>query len=132
MQKFQVKVNGKVFEVEVEEMGAVTQNQAEKLETKPAVGGEAATEPTVAPVAAVAPDLSGEDTPVPAPLSGTVMALKVKVGDKVQSGQVLLTLEALKMENEIVAPSEGVVKGIYVQGGATVNVGDVLLALQTS
>jgi biotin carboxyl carrier protein len=130
MQNFRVTVNGKVFEVTVEDMGA--EAPARTKEQMAAVTEESipAPAPMEASPAKTPAALSEGDKPVNAPLSGTIMAIKVKPGDQVKYGQVLLTLEALKMENEIVAPEAGVVKEIYVQAGSAVKVGDLLATLQ--
>ena len=64
------------------------------------------------------------------PLPGTVLAIKVKVGDRVTTGQTLLVLEAMKMENNIDADRGGVVKEISVQQGATVMEGDNLIVIE--
>jgi biotin carboxyl carrier protein len=63
------------------------------------------------------------------PLPGKVVAVKVKAGSTVKKGQVLVVLEAMKMENEIVAPRDGTVKEVYVSEGASVNVGQPLVSL---
>ena len=123
MKSYRVSVNGKTYEVVVEETSNSGMGQAAaapQVETK-AVN----TDPS--PAVSRGPVTDG--TPVNAPLSGSILAIKVKPGESVKTGQVLLTLEALKMENEIVAPSAGVVKEICVQTGAMVNVGDVLAVL---
>lgn len=122
MQNFKVTVNGKVFNVSVEEGGAAS---------APVAAAPAA---VAAPAAAAAPavqqtTVSAGETPINAPLAGTIMTIPVKPGDVVKSGQVILTLEALKMENEIVAPADGTVKSIAVSIGTSVNVGDVLAVL---
>ena len=62
-------------------------------------------------------------------MPGTILAVNVKAGDKVKAGDVLLILEAMKMENEIVAPQDGVVSRVAVTKGASVNTGDLLIAL---
>ncbi|HBL35988.1 MAG TPA: hypothetical protein DDZ55_04175 [Firmicutes bacterium] len=62
-------------------------------------------------------------------MGGTIMQINVKTGDRVSKGQVLLTLEALKMENEIVAPHDGTVGQIFVKPKDAVNTGDALLSL---
>ena len=67
---------------------------------------------------------------VKSPLPGTVLAVKVQVGDKVAPGQTLAVLEAMKMENNIDADRSGVVKAICVQQGATVMEGDNLIVLE--
>jgi biotin carboxyl carrier protein len=129
MQNFRVNVNGRIYEVSVEE-SAPSVNQA------PLNASVESSSITEAPVPAVSVpagptnvSLEPGDKPVNAPLSGSIIQVKVKPGEKVKNGQVLLTLEALKMENEIVAPEAGMVKVIFVQAGSSVNVGDVLLSL---
>lgn len=67
---------------------------------------------------------------VTAPILGTVLSVKVKVGDKVKAGEVLLMLEAMKMENEILSPRDGVVKEIHVSKDQTVKAGDVLIVIE--
>ena len=80
--------------------------------------------PKPAPVAA-----SGAQTSVNAPMPGNILDVKVKPGDTVKAGDVLLVLEAMKMENEIRAPAAGTVAAVNVAKGATVNAGDVLCVL---
>ena len=63
-----------------------------------------------------------------APMPGSILAVNVKPGDSFRSGQVLLILEAMKMENEIMAPCDGKVVSVSVQSGTSVNSGDVLIA----
>jgi biotin carboxyl carrier protein len=134
MKNFKVTVNGRAYDVCVEEVG----DSAGQINTAPPVQPQAIPVVAVAPVAPAAPQatskpvaVSAGDIPVNAPLSGSIMAIKVKPGETVKYGQVLLTLEALKMENEIVAPQAGVVKELFTQAGATVNVGDILLTLRS-
>jgi len=62
-------------------------------------------------------------------MPGTVIAFKVDIGQKVKKGDVLLLLEAMKMENEIVAPKDGTVAGLRVAAGASVNTNDPLVDL---
>jgi biotin carboxyl carrier protein len=123
MKSYRVSVNGKTYEVVVEEISNAGMGQAAtaaKAET-------AAVNTASSPAASKAPVAGGN--PVNAPLSGSILSVKVKPGESVKMGQVLVTLEALKMENEIVAPAAGVVKEVCVQTGAMVNVGDVLVVL---
>lgn len=63
-------------------------------------------------------------------MPGTILDIKVKSGDAVTAGQVLLILEAMKMENEIIAPSSGTVDTVQVVRGASVNAGDILLSIK--
>lgn len=67
---------------------------------------------------------------VKAPLSGKVLSINVKVSDKVSKGQVLLIIEAMKMENDVISPTNGVVKNIKISVGSMVNSGDVLIELE--
>jgi biotin carboxyl carrier protein len=69
---------------------------------------------------------------VTAPMPGKILAIRVQAGDKVEAGQVVLVLEAMKMENEIGSPGDGVVKAVKCEPGANVNTGDVLLELEAS
>lgn len=129
MQNFKVTVNGKVFDVTVEE-GQPENVQPISQTYAPVVPVEKAAEPIASPVSALKPGKAeAGDIQVNAPLTGTIMSIKVKSGDPVKYGQVLLTLEALKMENEIVAPGAGTVKDIFAVTGASVNVGDLLVTL---
>ena len=108
--KYQVKVDGKVFEVEVEKVG----------------GGYQSLTPASLTAAPAAPAASGGSGDVVAPMPGTVLKVNVNSGDTVASGDVILILEAMKMENEIVAPCAGKVT-LNVKAGETVDT-DALLA----
>ena len=74
-------------------------------------------------------DVCSSDLTVDAPMPGKVLSVNVKKGDKVASGDVLLILEAMKMQNEIMAPSDGVVSDIRVNAGDTVATGDVMIVM---
>lgn len=135
MKKFNITVNGKSYEVEVEELGGATASTP-----RPAAAPRPAA-PAVkpAPAAAPAPKPAAQATPaaapagghnVDAPMPGTLLDIKVNVGDSVTSGQVLMILEAMKMENEIMAPADGRVAAINANKGASVNAGEVLIVLE--
>lgn len=121
--RFRITVNGKVFEVEAEELGGV--------ETP--VATVAPVKAPSAPVAASAPSptraAAGAST-VDAPLPGLVLDVKVSAGDVVTEGQILVILEAMKMENEIVASQDGVVESVNVAKGDNVSSGDVLVVIK--
>ncbi len=122
MRKFNITVNGKTYEVDVEEVGGV--------QTAAPVAPAAA--PAQAPAAApAAPKASGSmgATKVTAPMPGTVVSIKVNVGDKVESGTLVAVLEAMKMENEIFAGADGTVASINANAGDSVNTGDVLVSI---
>ncbi|HEX3047694.1 MAG TPA: biotin/lipoyl-containing protein [Bacillota bacterium] len=129
MHHFRVTVNGKAYDVNVEELGQDKAQIVPPQLQSAAVAESAKTQPPVSLPNAGPVSIEAGDKPVVAPLSGTILAIKVNPGDQVKYGQVLLILEALKMENEIVASEAGTVKGIFVQAGSSVNVGDVLLSL---
>ncbi|HBR29965.1 MAG TPA: acetyl-CoA carboxylase biotin carboxyl carrier protein subunit [Firmicutes bacterium] len=127
MQHFKVTVNGKVYEVSVEEVAAGNMGVTSAASVAPVA--QAGPAPTPAPAQSAAAELGAGEQAVPAPLGGTIMQINVKTGDRVSKGQVLLTLEALKMENEIVAPHDGTVGQIFVKPKDAVNTGDALLSL---
>ena len=123
MRKFVVNVNGKSYEVEVEEKGgAVSAPAAAPVVSAPAVS-EA---PKAAPAPAAVP---AGATAVNSPMPGTIMSISVKPGDSVKAGDVLCILEAMKMENEIVAPKDATVASVNVNQGQSVNSGDLLVSL---
>jgi glutaconyl-CoA/methylmalonyl-CoA decarboxylase subunit gamma len=121
MRKFLIKVNGKQYEVEVEEVGNGSGEQKPQTQSAPAQAQQVnKQEKKSAPVEG--------GTPVTAPIPGTVLKINVNDGDTVKSGQVIVVLEAMKMENDIIAPCDGKVS-INVQAGATVSEGDVLVTI---
>ncbi len=131
MKKFNVTVNGKTYEVEVEDLGgssAPVSTPAPKAAPAP-TRKPAASKPKAKPKKA-APTVSAGESAVNAPMPGTVVDVKVSEGDTVSEGDVLLILEAMKMENEIVAPSDGTVSGVHTSKGASVNSGDALITLE--
>jgi biotin carboxyl carrier protein len=134
MRKFAITVNGNTYEVEVEEIGGAPVYAAAPVAAPVAAAPAAApvAAPKAAPAAApkaAAPAGAAGANKVNAPMPGTILDVKVAVGQAVKNGQVLCILEAMKMENEIAAPCDGVVASINVTKGATVNTGDLLLSL---
>ena len=140
--KYQVKVDGKVFEVEVEKVGggyqSLTPASLTAAPAAPAAPAPQAAAPAAAPAAPAAPAPApaapvaapaGGAGDVVAPMPGTVLKVNVNNGDTVASGDVILILEAMKMENEIVAPCAGTVT-LNVKAGETVDTDAVLASVQ--
>lgn len=126
MKKFNITVNGTAFEVEVEEVKAAP---AVKPAAKPAAAPAPAAKPA-APAAAPAPAQVGAgDTAVSAPMPGKVVKIVAEAGQKVKKGDVVLILEAMKMQNEISAPADGTVKSINVAAGQGVKIGEVMAVI---
>ncbi len=95
---------------------------------KPAAPKPAAPKPAAAPPKPAAP-VSGGGERITAPIPGKVMSVMAKVGDSVSAGQVLLVIEAMKMENNIISPIDGTVKEIAVSNNADVSTGDLLVVV---
>jgi glutaconyl-CoA/methylmalonyl-CoA decarboxylase subunit gamma len=114
----ELEVNGTPFRVEVEHKMTITKTP--KI-SRPA---------TKTPVAAAPAVARGGTTPVISPLPGTIMQVVVKPGDKVQKGDKLLIMEAMKMENNIQAERDGVVSSVKVAAGDNVLQGAVLLEIE--
>lgn len=123
MRKFNITVNGKTYEVDVEEVGGTV---SAPVAPAPVAAAPAAA-PAPAPAAKSAP-VAGA-TQVTAPMPGSIVAVKVNVGDTVKNGDLVVVLEAMKMENEIFASADGKVVGISVNTGDSVNSGDVLISI---
>lgn len=138
MRKFNITVNGKQYEVDVEEVGGAVQMPRPMAATAAAAAPVPVATPAPAPQASTA---APAPTPAPAnipeggtkitsPMPGTILDIKVNVGDMVSSGQVLLILEAMKMENEIMAPAAGRVAAIPTSKGSSVNSGELLVVIE--
>ncbi len=125
MRKFNISVNGKKYEVEVEEVGGASAPVSAPKSAAPAPKPAA---PAAAKPAAKAAPPAGS-TVVKAPMPGTIVSIKVNAGDTVKKGDVLVILEAMKMENEIMAPQDGKVVAVNTSNGASVNTGDALISL---
>ena len=118
MKKYRVNVHGTVYEVELEE-----------------ITGAAAAAPVAAPAAAPAPAAPVAAAPaggekVTAPMPGNILSVNVTAGQSVKRGQVLLVLEAMKMENEIMAPCDGVIASVNTSKGSAVESGALLCVIQ--
>ena len=123
MRKFNITVNGKTYEVDVEEVGGVQAPVA-----TPAPAAAPAPKAAAAPAAPKAAPVAGAKQ-VTAPMPGTIVSVKVNVGDTVKADTLVAVLEAMKMENEIFAGVDGTVAGISVSAGDSVNSGDVIVSV---
>ncbi len=129
MKKFNITVNSQIFEVEVEEVGGATTAATSISESAPVAAPPPKAAPIpAAPKTAAIPVATGATT-INAPMPGKILSTAVKPGDAVKRGQVLLILEAMKMQNEIMAPSDGKVADVRVAAGQSVNTGDVMVIL---
>ncbi len=157
MRKFLIKVNGLQYEVEVDEIrdgssvvpvmtgftpartfptpgaapAAHSPSSAQSAASVSAAqqAAPAATPPSSASSAAPASAVPAGAHTITAPMPGTILKISVNVGEAVKKGQVLLVLEAMKMENEIVSPHDATVASINTAKGSSVNAGDILVSL---
>lgn len=139
--KYVVTVNGERYEVEVERVdgksSSLSRKQMERgvktrVETEPAVSAAPVSAPAAAAPAAAAPAASnaGGGSAVISPMPGVILDIKVKEGDSISEGQVVVILEAMKMENEIVSEFTGTVSAIRVKKGDTVDTDAVLVEIK--
>jgi biotin carboxyl carrier protein len=125
MKRYNITVNGVAYDVTVDEAGGNAQGAAsEPVAPAPATSQAVVTAPVAA---ANAPAVAG--TSIAAPMPGTINDIKVSAGDAVKKGQVLLILEAMKMENDIVAAEDGTVAAVLVNKGDSVNADQILITL---
>ncbi|NLE24881.1 MAG: biotin/lipoyl-binding protein [Clostridiaceae bacterium] len=139
MRKFVVNVNGNSYEVEVEEVGGAPVSAPSAVRPAQAAAAPAPAAPApvpVAPAAAPAPAPAARVSTgaegavkISAPMPGTILDIKVKAGDSVNKGTLVIILEAMKMENEILAPQDGTIASVNVTKGQQVNSGDVMLTI---
>ncbi|MDR1569858.1 MAG: biotin/lipoyl-binding protein [Oscillospiraceae bacterium] len=132
MRSFQITVNGKTYQVQVEETSGAPAAQvavaAPIVQAIPApVAPSTPKSPPIVQKTAPAQAVAGD--PIVAPMPGTIMSVAVSVGQAVKKHDVLLVLEAMKMENEIVASRDGTIAQVLVSKGSTVNTGDKLVVL---
>ena len=124
MKNYTITVNGTPYNVTVEE----GTSSAAPVASAPTPAPAATPAPQAAPKAAPAPAAAGS-VKVDAPMPGNILDVKVSNGTAVKAGQVLVILEAMKMENEIVAPQDGTVASINVNKGDTVEAGQTIITL---
>lgn len=115
MRRFRVNVNGNEYDITLEEVDASA--------------AKAAPAPKAAPKAAAPSSAPAGGEAVKSPMPGTILKVNVKNGDAVKKGQVLMILEAMKMENEIMCPCDGKITSLTVAQGASVESGAVLCTI---
>ena len=128
MKTYNMTINGVTYAVEVEEVGGV----ASAPVAAPAAPAAAPAAPVAAPKAApAAPKAAGKagSVVIKAPMPGNINKVNVKPGDAVKKGDVLVVLEAMKMENDVCAPEDGTVASVEVAKGTTVETDAVLVTL---
>ncbi len=118
MKAYKVTVNGTVYEIKLEVI--------DPSEVKTSTASASASAPASAPSA---PTAGAAGKPITAPMPGTILKVNVKNGSAVKKGDILMILEAMKMENEIMAPTDGTVTSVSTQVGASVEAGTVLCTL---
>ena len=120
MKKYKITVNGTPYEIEIEEIDAA---QIKQSSNKPSVKKEISAEP------AQAANTHGNGKEITSPMPGTILSVNVTEGQTVKAGDILMILEAMKMENEILAPADGKISKVSVEKGATVEPGTVLCVI---
>ncbi len=138
MKRYQVTVDGQLFDVTVEEMtgatpGNVVPPQFSAPPPPPPPIPQQPVAPQPAPASVPTSSAAGGDVghTVQAPMPGKILKVHVAEGDTVNSGDVLLILEAMKMENDIVAPVDGKIAKVHVRDGDSANTGDVLVVIES-
>lgn len=121
MKAYKVTVNGNVYEIALEIIDKSEMGKTAPAQTAPAAAPAAPAAPVSAP--------AGEGASIKAPMPGTILKVNVSNGSTVKKGDVLMILEAMKMENEIMSPTDGTITSVCVQSGATVDTNEVLCTL---
>ena len=119
MKNYTITVNGTVYQVTVEENAG----------NAPIPSVSVPTPAAPAPAKNVSSGSKGS-VPIPSPMMGKILSVRIKPGDAVKKGQIIMILEAMKMENEIVAPQDGVVASVEVKEGTQLEAGDLLATLR--
>ena len=126
--KYKVTLNNKTYEVEVEAGQAMLVDEYEAYAPAPAATPAPVAAAPAAALVSAAPALAAGEV-VKSPMPGNILKINVTVGQKVNEGDTLLVLEAMKMENEIAAPKAGTVAQIIVSKGAVVETGAPLVVI---
>ena len=129
MKNYKVYVNGQAFDVTVleEDKGTVASVIPSKITHDSGYKGQPLDTKSTTSVLTETPSGPTAESIVKAPMPGIILSVKVSPGQAVKKGQVLMILEAMKMENEICAATDGTIKSVYVKSGQSVNTGDLLV-----
>ena len=133
--RYEITLNGKKYEVIVEVAAPMTADEFHTYAPAPVAAPAAvpvAAAPAAAPVPAAAPAaaaVTGAGEPIVAPMPGNILKINVSAGQAVKEGDVLVVLEAMKMENEILAPKNGTITQVMVSKGTTVDTGAPLVVI---
>lgn len=141
MKNLRITVNGTAYDVQVEEVSgsapavsapvqATAPVAAPTPSSAPVQAAPAATAPVSAPVAQEKAEVPADAELISCPMPGTIVSVNVKEGQQIKKGDVLLILEAMKMENEIMAPHDATVVAVHVNKGDSVESGTPLVSLQ--
>jgi glutaconyl-CoA decarboxylase len=122
-------LNGRTYEVEVELAEPMMMQEFQSYAPAPAAPAAPVVEAAPSAAPAAAPAVTGAGEKVDSPMPGTILKVNVAAGQTVKEGDLLVVLEAMKMENEIFAPKGGTVSQVLVEKGASVNTGDVLVVI---
>ena len=129
MKRYQITVNGHAYDVAVEEVGGAAPIAPAAPVAAPAPAPVAAPAAAPAPAPAAKPAPAAGANTVNAPMPGNILDVRVSAGQAVKKGDVLVILEAMKMENEIMAATDGTVSAVHVKKGDTVNTNDPLVSM---
>lgn len=122
MKRYQISVNGQSYDVTVEELEGGAAMPAPAPKPAPAAAPAPAAEPAK-------PQAPAGGTTVPSPMPGVIVDVRAQEGQKVEAGDVLVVLEAMKMENDIVAPVAGTVSSVLVKKGDTVESNQTIITI---
>ncbi len=134
MKAYRVKVNGQVYDVEIEDQGSNAPQPVKAQTPAPAAPAPAAAPAAAKPAAPQAPkapaSVPAGAKKITAPMPGTIVEIKVAVGDEVSPGQVVAVLEAMKMKNDLPSDVSGKVSAILVSSGQSVQTGEALVTIE--